>query len=555
MKHIIWVICAIFLLGKCASITSPTGGPQDTIPPKMTASYPKQGSVNYQDDEIRLEFNEYVQINNPREQVISSPLLPKNAKYVVKKNTVVIQLPEPLLKNTTYSINFREAVKDITERNSAERLKLAFSTGPYIDSLSISGNTFDPLTGTPMKDVTVALLPFSDSVDIFKQTPTFFTITDKLGNYTIENLKPGVYQLYAFNDQNKNLRIDSKSEHHGFQPHPIQLTANEKNRNMAVVLLDNRPIKVTGARPYNTYFNIRLSKNIDHYIIEPNEFLSSFGEDQANIQIYRREQEPDSTLVRLSLTDSLSIQKDTSVYVKFTNRQVEPEPFKIKVDETQLQATKGILTAKISFSKPISRLNFDSIYYQVDSITQFNLKPTEVSIDNAKKILTIRQRLDPQLLTPKTNTTNPQNRTNRATRTKSSAPTNALILEKGAVISAEDDRNEPTKNEITPKQTEDFGLLGVQTSNTKPTIIQLTTEQNKVISEIKSAKATFQDVPPGTYRLRVIIDENGNGKWDPGNFYTRQTPERIIFFTTPKGEKNIQLKANFEIDGMFISYE
>ena len=132
-----------------------------------------------------------------------------------KKNQVILTLDEDLKDNTTYLINFREAVQDITEKNPAQRLKLAFSTGTYIDSLAIEGTIYDPLKNKESKDATVCLYE-SDTFNIFKHRPTYFTKSDDKGRFKLENLKPGTYFIYTIEDKNKNLVADSKTESYGF---------------------------------------------------------------------------------------------------------------------------------------------------------------------------------------------------------------------------------------------------------------------------------------------------------------------------------------------------
>src|SRR5688572_1967904 len=200
VKHIHWLIYSLFVLA-CARQTTPTGGPKDSIPPTLINSLPKQGQVNFKGKTIELTFSETIILNNPKEQLLITPSL--GDKYVIKakKNQVVLTLEQDLQDGTTYAINFREAIQDITEKNPAEMLKIAFSTGSYIDSLSIEGNVYDLLKTTDIKDATVALYQL-DTFDIFKHRPTYVTKSDAKGKFKIENLKPGKYFIYGMEDKN-----------------------------------------------------------------------------------------------------------------------------------------------------------------------------------------------------------------------------------------------------------------------------------------------------------------------------------------------------------------
>jgi len=279
VKHSYWLLYALFALA-CARQTTPTGGPKDSIPPTLVNSIPQQGQVNFKGNSITLTFSEAVILNNPREQLIVTPDLGKDVDAKAKKNQVILTIPEDLQDNTTYSINFREAVQDITEKNPAAMLKLAFSTGTYIDSLIIEGSVSDLLTATETKDATVALCE-SDTFDIFKHRPKYFTKSDIKGIFKIENLKPGSYFIYAFEDKNKNLVVDSKSEAYGFLSDYITLDKNIDDVKIRLIHLDSRLLKLTSARPYGTYYNIKTTKNLtDFKITTPDNetIISSFGE-------------------------------------------------------------------------------------------------------------------------------------------------------------------------------------------------------------------------------------------------------------------------------------
>ena len=149
-KFLCFPLYILFLLS-CAKQSAPTGGPKDSIPPIMVRSFPKQKQLNFKEKKITLEFNEAIQILNPREQLIITPTVGKDYKATANKKEVTIQFEDDFKDSTTYTINFREAVSDLTEKNAAKNLQLAFSTGPYIDSLIIEGNVYDLLKGKEIK--------------------------------------------------------------------------------------------------------------------------------------------------------------------------------------------------------------------------------------------------------------------------------------------------------------------------------------------------------------------------------------------------------------------
>ena len=174
MKLIRIFACAsviTLLILSCAKQSTPTGGPKDTIPPVLVGSIPAEKQKLFKSQKIELEFSELIILNNPKDQIIITPSIGKDYKITAKKNTATIEVDKPLSDSTTYTINFRDAIQDITEKNPARNLHLAFSTGTYIDSLSISGSIHELLTDKFIKDVTVALYQ-SDTFDIFKHKPS-----------------------------------------------------------------------------------------------------------------------------------------------------------------------------------------------------------------------------------------------------------------------------------------------------------------------------------------------------------------------------------------------
>src|ERR1044071_2531071 len=157
LKHLLPVLIWIIFIGGCARQSSPSGGPKDTIPPKLISANPKNEQTNFNGKTVQLEFDEFLNLNNAKEQVIITPSIGKEYEITAKRNTAKIDLNTELDSNTTYTINFREAVQDITERNPAKNLKLAFSTGSYVDSMTLQGTVIDFFSTKELKDVTVAL--------------------------------------------------------------------------------------------------------------------------------------------------------------------------------------------------------------------------------------------------------------------------------------------------------------------------------------------------------------------------------------------------------------
>jgi uncharacterized protein (DUF2141 family) len=562
LKNIYWFIVPLFLIG-CARQTSPTGGPKDTIPPILItrSSVPQQDQTNFKGKELQLTFSEMVVLNNPREQIIVTPSIGKDYEAKVKKDKVIITLENDLRDSTTYTFNFREAVQDITEKNPAKNLQLAFSTGSYLDSLSIEGIAHDVLTGKPLEEITVAVEPQNDTFSIFKHAATYFTKTDEKGNYKITHLKPGVYHVYAIDDRNKNLVADSKSEMYGFLKNTVQLEQSINKVDIGLVRLDARPLKLTSTRPYNTYFNIRLSKGVNTFNLsatDSSDLYYSYGADQANIQVYNTIGDRDSLLITLKAQDSLQNTIDTSLYVKFATREVEPEKFSYTIKSSNILADKGFMKITAQFSKPLKEVSFDSIFFRVDSLNTIRFTKDDVSYDEPHKTLTIQKSIDKIIY--RTDTKDPKAPRDRQ-REKSSTPdatkkfTNELHFGKAAFISIEQDSSATLNQNITPLKTEALGVIFVEVKTQQQYyIVQILNKDQQVLHESKNVqKVAFQDLSPGDYQLRIILDTNNNGVWDPGNYFQGTEPEKIKYYMTEKGSTITNLKANWELGPLLIT--
>jgi uncharacterized protein (DUF2141 family) len=557
---------ALFILS-CARQTAPTGGPKDTIPPTLIKAVPYINETNFKDKELTLTFSETVILNNPKEQIIITPDIQKKYDINVKKNQVVMTLNTDLADSTTYTFNFRDAVQDITEKNPARNIKLAVSTGPYVDSLIIQGLIYDPLKPVPVKDATVALFE-SDTFNIFIHRPVYVTKTDETGLYAIENLKPGTYHAFAIDDKNRNLIADSKTELYGFIADPIELRKNQKQIDIPIVKLDTRQLKLTNSRPYNTYYNIKLSKNLASYNLTSDSSrwtFSAYGEDHANIRVYNTFGDADSTAVRLTARDSIFNRIDTVVYAKFTERDVKPESFSSKSEGFKVFARKGLITGKIQFNKPIFEVNYDSILYQIDSSKVVTFSQADIRWDSAHNRIILEKTFDPKLLiepepvkdqpkTKPTPTEKPQKGDSKQTPKK--VIKNRFYLGKAAFVSIEKDSSKAIEENVRPITLEETGVISTQIKTSEPHfIVQLLDKSNNVVRTIVDNKnATFEDVMPAEYQIRLVIDYDGSGTWSPGNFFRKVEPEPTIYYLTEKDSPIINLKANWEIGPLLITY-
>jgi uncharacterized protein (DUF2141 family) len=559
-KNLHWLLYLfIATMIACARQTAPTGGPKDTIPPKLWYSNPKNEQVNFHGNAIELTFTEPVELALPKEQLIITPTIGKDYEIQAKKDKVILKWDQPLLDSTTYTFNFREAVKDITEKNPVRNLRLAVSTGSFIDSLTVQGEIRSALEQTPVKDVTVALQPYSDTFNILKHPPTYFTKSNDKGVYLLENLKNGRYLLYAFIDQNRNLFVDSKSERFGFVKEILNLDSGDQKVNIPIVKRDMRPLKITSARPYNTYFNIRTSKNIEGVSIKATDSIATnyaLGADRSNILVYNNYGNVDSVLLNVTLYDSIENRIDTTLYAKFSTQAITPEKFQTTPGKITMVADKGLIKGTVSFTKPLSKIVYDSIIFKVDSLNHFTFTEKDFSYNQVEKVLTFTKKIDPLLYKKAESQPGEEAPAPDSTKTQKIKKLNELHFGSGAFISIEQDSSTISNQKLTPLYYEDLGviIISVYTKQTSKTLIELVSKDKVISSRVNEANITFEDLPPDDYQIRLIIDTNGNGKWDAGNYLKREEPEEIIYYQNEKRDRTVKLKANFEIGPLLITY-
>ena len=410
-----WI--GMIALGSCARRGVPTGGPKDTIPPVLLNMSPEIETVNFDDDELVLEFDEFIQARSLKQDLIINPPIEDYDSYV-NRRTLVIELNEELQENTTYTFNFRDAIKDVSEQNPAENIVMAFSTGSKIDSFQVQGNVRQLFTNQAAEDVLVSLYPESDTLTPFEDPPTYLTKTDEEGNYAIRYIRVGTYKLYAFRDENNNLKIDSNKEPFGFEAEPVvllpeetqpippvdslsikagtdttameQMTLYGKEVNVRLFGQDIRPIQIQSSRANGKYFEIKTNKALNNYELNVDEsdlkdstlqyldslnfdlpqdttryLYSNFQDQQKTIRIYNTLRQ-DSLRTFIVLSDSVNQTERDTIFVQFQESRRQAEELNQTVEaESKIKDT---IQLSINFSKPITQVNTDSILLSYDTL-------------------------------------------------------------------------------------------------------------------------------------------------------------------------------------------
>jgi uncharacterized protein (DUF2141 family) len=538
-KEILFLLALALVVAACATISSPTGGPKDEQPPRLVRSSPDSAQRNFQGKTIELTFDEMLQLNNPKEEIIITPSLGKQTKFKLKDERVTIEPELPFRENSTYTISFREGIKDATEGNVAEDLRLAFSTGPDLDTLFISGTLKDALLEKIPENITVAIYQ-ADTFNIFQHTPEYFTKSNnKTGTYRITNLKEGTYRIYAFQDKNKNLKIESQSESFGFISEPFQLQGNLSNVDISLARVDSRPLRLTTIRTIADVNTIRFNKPVvDYRITGPRPVLTTFGTTQSEVIAYypTTPETPglDSISVSLTATDSLQQKIDTAVYIKKTERDKIEETFTVSATDPEFNADTNELAFTLSYNKPIKAFLPDSIFILSDTATIVPISLANARMDTVRKQIHYLHKL--QL------------------RDSLIAP--LLRIGKGTLISIDNDSSKASSRNINVLNPQNTATLLFQIDTEEPNyIVEVIDSQNKVVaSAINNPNPVFRYLKPQTLKLRVIIDTNANGKWDTVNYLTNTQAERVIYYLNSEKKTEIPLRANWEVGPNTIKF-
>ena len=207
LKRLLIGFVALVLIGCANRGVGPQGGPKDSIPPEALRSVPDNGTVNFTGRRIEIVFNEYIQLNNVAQHLLMSPPQQRPPEVKARGKHLLIQFVDSLRDNTTYTLDFGEAVCDYTERNPHRGYTFSFSTGPTIDTLEATGYIIDAATLKPLKDIIVGV--HDNKADSAFSSLPFLRIarSDSLGFFRISNMKEGSYRLYAVEDVSRDYRL------------------------------------------------------------------------------------------------------------------------------------------------------------------------------------------------------------------------------------------------------------------------------------------------------------------------------------------------------------
>jgi hypothetical protein len=603
MKKYIYIVALVLLMGSCANLgQGPQGGPRDTIPPLVVKEIPVNGVLMYHGKKIEISFNEYIQLDDVQKNVLISPPQQQPPEVKAVGKTLSIAFQEELRDSTTYTINFGSAICDYNEKVPLEGYVFAFSTGDHIDSLAVSGRVCDAATLNPVASVLVGLHRNVEDSAFSSMPFARITRTDAEGHFTIHNIQPGTYRIYALNDISRDYLYQPGE---GLAFYDSLITPSfEVEIHSDTLWRDSITIDaITG----DTLIE-HLVDSVEHHSVThfyPDSLLLWYFEEAKQrhyLQGVHREEQHAFTLIFSAPQDSLPVIRALrSSEVDSLNNDSAWVDF---LDYSMLQVSKHLDTITYWLLDSVA-IAMDSIYMQIqykvtDSV--YNLIPQTDTIlavyrhprlsDKAREALE-KKKLERKLeLTTNASSSFDIFDTIRIVsaipldsvhdtlihlsqkvdtilqpipfsvqRQDSMAMTLLLVanlqpemsyqlqIDSAACRDMYGACNDEIKKTIKLKSKNDYSSLRVKMTNyDERARIQLLNEKEVVIREfaVTPEGVLFEYLKPSSFFLRLYIDENEDGQWTTGDWLLKRQAESIYYYP-----KKLKLRANWDFEEQF----
>ncbi len=527
-----YTLLIFFIFTSCANIVTPTGGPKDETPPVILSSSPENFKTSFRHSEVVMQFDEYIQLTNPAQEVVISPAIEPPPKFVVKGKRLTIDLKEAVLdSNTTYTINFGDALKDVNESNPLSGFKYVFSTGDYLDSLTISGRVILAKEDKPAAKTLVLLHKNLEDTAFVKKKPFYFTLTDNDGSFLLENLRPGSYRLFALKDENQNYRYDLPNEEIAFHNEIIVLNDTASYAGITLAMFRESkpvPLQLSDSDASKTGYvrlffsgsveNLKVISTVDSLpaeIIEANEkrdtfqvwFTRSLKEHQLRVIINDTVEKEITPRNLPEHIDSLKKQLPAFGFLSTENNVIEP-------------SGPVLLTA----NRPLSSANFEAVYVLRDS-PELRLVPDEIKLKSLREVEMSFKR-QPGLAYK-------------------------IVFPAGTFTDYLEQTSDSVDWAGTVKKPEDYGTISLRVNGLEnQNYVMLLTMESKGESKpvfeksfIGNFETKLEFLQPGSYSILIVYDVNANGKWDTGDFLNGIQPEK-----TYRHQERVNVRANWEME-------
>ncbi|MGN0032708.1 MAG: Ig-like domain-containing protein [Candidatus Limimorpha sp.] len=562
LKYLLIILSALFLF-RCANVVTPNGGPKDITPPIVVETSPLNNSTNFNGRTITITFDEYFTLNNASDNILISPPLATKPDFQINRKSLIIKAKEPLKEETTYSINFGNAVKDLHEGNIFNGFDYIFSTGPRIDTLSVQGNVVSAASLKPCENFIVALYSVdNDTVNVNLlprlTQPDYLAKTNKDGFFQLSGLSDKDYFLFALKDGNSNTIFDLPNEEIGFYPELIR-----------PYYIDNKIFINDSAGSHNVNQHPDLEKN-------PRFVIKTFIQEDSVQKLFKKEL-ADEGILRFVFRYPAD---DVTISVL----EPLPDSFNIIPAFSERRDTLLWYFTPNKDSLWVS-INYDTL---INDTTHFSLVPRKsvsrknVKKDNVNKTLNVKDNIKGGKIKPEQPLlfsfgepivrTNPRDIlfiVNNDTVTIGfpfqSIDGNGcgfhcdmtfepegeykIIVPDSVFYGLSGRTNDTVRVNFKVGELSQYGNIFVPlefADNVPQIIVELTNDKDKTIDKqivTEPQKLSFLYLEPGKYKLKATIDSDGNGIWSPGNLERGLQPEKVILF-----DDVLELRANWDIN-------
>ncbi len=572
------VLVTLFVLS-CAKISAPSGGPKDTEPPVILKSLPENGTVLFTGKSFAVTFDEYVVLDRITEKFMVSPPLATKPEVKLKGKSLVVNWEDDLADSTTYTFYFQDAIRDNNENNPINNYQYVFSTGPVLDSLSLTGNVFNASDLEIVEDVMVVM--YSNLSDTAPRTilPAYISRPDPSGGFMISNIRPGNYRLFALKDLNGNTKYDLDDEIFAFGDSVISITP-ENYFGLVPDTVTYKPANATETtKPDEFVFGLH---RLYAFQQPPKKQYLTFTERKSSWAIgFGLALPSDSGQVSVNMPET-----DSSSW--YMEHNVARDTFMIWVTNPDVYS-RDLIDAILTFPFTDST---GAITAKTDTISFRYMKPAAPRGGSGKTPgLGIKSNITGKIkpgtvpsFTSATPLAEPDTSLISLTRMVDSVQTDVpyrfardtassrhllmkvqlepggtytLLCRKGAFRDIFGVASDSAMYRITVATEEDYGSLRVKLAGYDgKVIIQLTAEKDRVIQEASltsPGEVFFPLLEKGRYRLKAIYDLDSDGKWTTGDFNFGRKPDPVTYYPAELEVKiNWALEQDWDIGEMYV---
>ena len=572
----------------CANIGNPSGGPIDKTPPIFMRSNPTPNAVNVKDRKIEIFFDEIVTLKDPSTKIIVSPAQTEMPRMSALGRKVTVELVDSLLPNTTYTIDFSNSIQDNNEGNAIDNFAFAFSTGSVIDSMRVSGYVLDSRTLEPMQSVVVGLQSNLADSAFHKEKLQRVALTNDRGQFTIRNVSPGSYHIFALKDLDRDYKFGNPTED--------------------IAFLDSIIVPSIGSREaadtvYNDLNEIDTIMRATRPAYFPNDILLSMFNEDRKSQYLANNLRVDST--RISLTFAAA--SDTLPSLSIVGRNDVPDqwytlersqtndtltywirpPHLVSADTLMVATTYlrtdtasnlswGTDTLKFTFQRQKAKKKKKN--EETDSLEQIRFMELHPLANGTQEVYAplllqtgtpierySREAFHLQRKLQNDTTFYPAEIKSIALRDSTLSRRDLMLKvdwEPGAAYTLAVDslamtdiyglQTKPLKVDFNVRKMEEYGDIVFNIPAVRDSaIVELLDGTEKIVlrAPVKSHRAELLNLLPGKYYARLFIDRNGNGKYDTGNYDMHLQPEETVYYPGA-----INLKKNWDVEQTWDIY-